>query len=273
LDIHTSAQDLREPIMEMAQSAEDFMHQVVEPARRAWRDNLVAGIRKGSFAFDQYDLPQEVLDLLVDMRVYCGDVCSFLNGNIAPGTKDMAMFRNMILYRLLKLPAEATSSGITRPSHIKLSGDVYELTRLGTLIFVYGALYPSPSWHAKRQIIDALRTKVRNVVRQGLDGISDVDVAFLAWLATMSCMMSVGPDIFDREGSKAGHEYEIATGEYSVFAKLLVWCQIRLGLQIYEDLKKEMGRWLWLEEACDEGARKVWDAVKPPLIEGDEEHS
>lgn len=211
--------------------------------------------------------------LLVDMRVYSGHVHSFVSGEPSLRASDLAMFRNVIQYRLLQtLPLVTDDDDVAAASlsssHTRL---VRELTLLGAALFAYGALYPSPPWDAKRKLLEMLRARLRAVVVGGLDRWKTRDeLGLLLWVALLGCMMGVGPDVVDGDGvafdgGKGGtlDEFQIGAGGGDVFFTLLVWCRTRLCVSEYTEAREVMQRWLWLEEACDEGARRVWSAAAP----------
>jgi hypothetical protein len=194
-------------------------------------------IGEGFLDIGDFVLSDDALGVLQALAAHTAAVESYTCGREA--TSDLATLidqRNSIQYRLLCLPTagELNTELVNSPS-------VYESVRLTALIYSVAVTFPLPLSTSpilklvfRLKLILAKTSAERNCKR--VHGV-------LFW-----CLMIGGIAASNTE-------------DRSWYVENLVILSAKLGFFTWRDVVSEMGRYLWLESACDSGGRDLWMEV------------
>lgn len=174
-----------------------------------------------------YFLDDHFKDILMDLRRCCHLIEAHHACKRSRLPSSLASFghcRDVVQHRLLGLPHSCGHG---------------EIARLAGLVFTYGVTYPLPRPNilcsSSALLLQALAETVY------LPGQSD---EFLLWAAMVGALGMGG-----------------AEGETNGFIPCLRNIKDRLNITEWEDSKMICSKFVWLGQACDEGAALVWDML------------
>lgn len=196
-------------------------------AFRCLLENEVAAIRPDINEAHVFNASNEFRKIILDIRQCCRLMEQFYGSTpVDPGASRFVQYRNLIIYRLLSLPP----------------GEA-EVSRLTSLTFCYGVLYPLPDprplhrlvWQLACVLLDTHQTRGE-------------DAYFLLWAAIIGGIAAAGTEKYDMFAAIVGQSADI------------------LGLEDWTEISVVMGKFAWSEQACGIGGRKLW--VRASRIRG-----
>jgi len=144
--------------------------------------------------------------------------------------------RTAVQQKLLSLPASEELNSVPSSSP---KPNIYECCRLTALIFGVAVVYPVPNSHIVfEKLVQRLKVAITllDIKAFGID-LSGV----LLWMVVLG-----GIAAFD-------------TPERSWFASQLAFIVRRLDIEEWVEMENILETFLWLESACDQGGRLLWD--------------
>ncbi len=177
--------------------------------------------------FNPLSLSRPLQTLLTDIRIYISLLSSHISGLSAPTSKELAVHRNLLQYRLLNLGPQTDPIG--------------EVVRLAAIVFDLGVLWPVLVWKPWAMVLGMLEAAMRRLDSRALGG-EDGVWEDLFWAATMGAMMGGGEGYF-----------------MGLLGRMLDDGMVRF--ESFEGMRERMKGFLWLDEGCEIGCRVVWERL------------
>ena len=168
------------------------------------------------------DLDPDVKRTLLDLRLCCRLVEQYCD-QPAESRKAgiLAQFRSLVQYRLLSLP----DSGIGAD----------EVCRLAGIIFSYGVTFPM----ADPRPLRALASKLGSALKQPWT-IEDRGYRLLLWATVVGALAAANTDLEE--------SFAVRLKQLSQSMQIYHWAAVKMLMRAF----------IWLDRACDEGARSMW---------------
>ncbi|KAJ5598889.1 hypothetical protein N7510_000004 [Penicillium lagena] len=185
-------------------------------------------------------LTSELIEAFHAMRAYSAVVEKYMSGSLAnPNLDRIADQRNFTQHRILSLPQ---GSQLAAVHHKQLS--LYEPCRIAAMIYGVGVIFPLPEQTAP---FKSLATMLKRELQQtdwSYFSQSSLSRRFLLWILVMGGMASLGMP------------------ERNWYVSQLHTCLSQFRTTTFSSLRRSLKSVLWLDCACDTGARELWKASK-----------
>jgi hypothetical protein len=170
---------------------------------------------------------QALADVTVVIECYCRGIAP------VPDLSQVIDRRNFVQHSLLLLP---TAGELEFPEVSSIH--LYEAIRYTALIYSIAVTFPLPPMTG---IYDKLTARLKSVLEE-----SKLDLCWKLYPKTLLWVLTLG-------GIASS-----VTVHRSWYVQTLAAISAALDISRWDDVAEEMGRYLWLERACDAGGRKLW---------------
>lgn len=183
-------------------------------------------------------------ELLLDLRICCQEIEEYAirvkKLGDAGSTGMVVPYQNIVQHRLMSLRREGSGSGSFS------AGSAENICRAATLVFTLGVTFPlpraEPLANAAADLGHAMRSSCNIPNRR-----------FLFWAAMLGAIATGATEV-----SAASEGNEDVKQSYLFFLDQTRRLRGELGLTTWDAAKALLKSFVWLDEACDEGAWKVW---------------
>jgi hypothetical protein len=183
-------------------------------------------VRPPAYEAQAFRVNDDFRDVLLDLRVVCRMINKFCEDSKDkfPEYGKLVQYRDIVQHRILSLPRGDADT---------------EICRLAVLVFAYGVIYPLP----RRTILDRATAMLTEVL--GNERCREKqDKALLFWATMLGAIASSS----DKGDTKLARFYR---GHLRALIQ-------SLRLRNWEAAKMMLQQFIWLDIACDVGARAVW---------------